>query len=153
MASTYPNVIPWIRQCLQERATGLEDEYFDPTIRSVLRGILRPAGGAWSFVYEDLTEDDQDRVDEAAGYLTAARLHGELLTGGVSTDLRSEDDGLFKRAFDGSLVDRWLAMAQAVLTETTFYKVAPTGSSFAVNGPSRSRCAEYQRDDCGGRCP
>ncbi|RYG48705.1 hypothetical protein EON79_03700 [bacterium] len=139
-ASAYPNIVPWIRHCLQERANNLEggDSYFDLTIKSVLRRMLSP----YDIAYGDLSEDDLEAVNEAAGYRAAIKLHGSLTTGGVSNALLSEKTDDVSRTFASSeaMYEAWEGEAAVAFASTSFTPSLGGGPTSAVNGPTRARC-------------
>ncbi|RYG32730.1 hypothetical protein EON81_19935 [bacterium] len=147
MPSAYESVRSWTLRALQERGENLADDYFDPTIRSVLREILTPH----SLTYAGLSAEDKEAVDEAAGYRTAVREHGPLVTGGVSTGLSAEKTDDVSRNFvpPQDLYDSWESLATLALSFTSFGRPLGGGPRTAVNGPTRARCGcrEYDPHD------
>jgi hypothetical protein len=148
----YPDIYPWVRAKLRDSLNGVENSELDLDIRSVLREILGP----YSLTYGTLSPSDKELVDEAAGLRTAARVHGQYVTGGVSTDLRSDATDDVKRSYGDAdkLKNEWLADASRALAATSFGRGrGDTGPRFGVSGPSRARCAARGYDGGCDPCP
>ena len=158
----YPEVYPWLRTLLQDNApaTGegaIADEYFDPTIKSAIRGSIAKAAIAAAGLadsrafYMSLAGDDLDVFSEAVGHLVAARLLIPLSTGGANGQLLSEKTEQVARTFanePGSKAE-WEARAKELLAELSFAPVEESyelPSLYDVAGPSRGRATSWRGD-------
>ena len=150
---SYPEVYPWIAQCLQDSARELDDGYFHPEIRSALRDAIPKAAVAAAGLatarafYSALEGDELDMVSQAVGLIVAAKLQPTLATGGAGGDLLSEGTEGVKRTFSSAATLRaeWRAEAARLLADCSFAPPKPVRPAapvmYGANGPSRARAA------------
>jgi len=139
-----------IRRRTQKSVTDLPDATIDPelwyTVRTLIDRFptLQTAGG-----YATLAGADQDRFDEAAGLLTAARLRAFLpktvLTGDVQEiEIQNQTRERYQPVAPSvPLEKQWieeaiLALGRVTLIQQAYAAAAGNFSPFVVSGPTRT---------------
>ena len=147
--ASYTDVAGLIRRRLNETMQTLEDTDIDPEYEFTSRTLfdrfvpLQTLG-----TYSSLTGLDQERFDQGAGLLTAARLYQyrakAVATGNVSQVKMGQNAFVFEpsKHTGKTLQDEWkaealLAIGRVSVVQAQFQSAATSFKPFMVSGPTR----------------